>query len=119
MNGPDDRLTEFEDRWREWASSQPTIDEDQIRAALPVRLPSRRRRRARVILLAAAACVVFALFGVRALYLARSSTSPPPARERSRVVHHLDGNVVLLISRDSEPLYIMLADVPAGKGELS
>jgi hypothetical protein len=112
-------LTEFEDRWREWASTESGIDEDRVRAVLPMRLPSRRRRATRVLLLAAAAGLVLAFVGLTTLHLSRGPAGGPLPQERSTIVHHLDDNVVLLIAEDSEPLYIVLADVPAEKGDSS
>jgi hypothetical protein len=112
-------LTEFEDRWREWASAESRIDEERLRASLPMRLPSRRRRATRVILLAAAAGLVLAFVGLTTLHVSRGPVGGPFPQERSTIVHHLDDNVVLLIAEDSEPLYIVLADVPAEKGDSS
>ncbi len=115
MNEPHDPLTEFEDRWREWASTRARIDEDQLRAALPVRLPFPRRSRVRAVVLAVAAGLVLAMIGVGSLYLMRGPASRQPPLERPKIVHRLDNNVVLLIAKDSAPVYVVLTRVPARK----
>lgn len=121
MNGsrPDDRLTEFEDRWREWAATESGITEDQIRATLPASLPLRKKRPVQVALLAVAASLVLVLVGVRSIHYLSGPVGPQQLAEAPTIVHRLDENIVLFISKDSEPVYIMLADVPAGKGDPS
>ncbi len=117
MTEPREPLAEFERRWQEWTRREAAIDEDRIRATLPVRLPSRKRRRTRIVLLAAAASLALAVIGVRTSYLWRIPTAAHQFRDTASLVHRLDENVVLFISKDSEPIYIVLADTPAGKGD--
>ncbi len=115
----EDPLVGIEDKWREWASSESAISDDHLRSTLPVRLPPRRKRRLRFALLAAAASLALVLVGVRVQYFPSNPDDLSQLEGQPSVVHQLDENVVLLISKDTEPLYIVLADIPAGKGDSS
>ena len=110
-------MAEFEEDWREWAGAEPRIDEQQIRIALPDRLSFGMRRRNRTALLAAAAALVLAAVGLITGRMGREAADPTRLADAPAIVHPLDENVVLFISKDTEPVYIVLAEVPAGRGD--
>lgn len=115
----DRRQARLEEQWRAWVESEPRLDEDALRAALPFRLPPRRRRRLPIVLLAAAASVVLAVLALRVGHLLDRPGASGSSTSRPALVHRLDSHVVLFVSKDSEPLYIVLADDSAGTGDRS
>ncbi len=117
MKDPTERdpLEGFEEQLRRWASTPPSIHEDELRQMLPDRLHWRFRRPMRRRLFAAAATLVFATTGI--VLMQRSTRPMPNLGTNHTVVHPVDESVVLFISKDSEPVYIVLAE--AGRGDRS
>ena len=103
MNDHDHDLPpELERRWREWASTEPAIDEQQLRRNLMQRILERKpSTRSQLVLVAAAASLLAILIGVE------SSRHPrPPAFSDGAVVHETGSNVILVLREGGEPIYI-------------
>ena len=93
---------ELERKWREWASTEPVIDERQFRRNLLRRIPERKSRtRSRLVLVAAAASLLAILIGVESTRHPR-----PPAHSDGAVVHETGANVILVLREGAEPIYV-------------
>jgi len=103
MNDRDcDLPPEMERKWREWASTEPSIDERQLRRNLLERIPDRKSRtRSRLVLVAAAASLLAVLFG-----LENSRQPRQPVILGGEVVHETGANVILILREGGEPIYI-------------
>jgi len=103
MNDRDrDLPPEFERQWRDWASTEPSIDERHLRRNLLGRIPDRRpRTRSRLVLVAVAASLLAVLIG---LENTRQPTQPVIAG--GDVVHETGANVILVLREGGEPIYI-------------
>ena len=103
MNDRDrDLPPELETQWREWASTEPAIDERQLRRNLLARIPDRTpRTRSRLVLVAAAASLLAVLIGLE-------NTRQPrqPVITDGEIVHETGANVILVLREGSEPIYI-------------
>jgi ferric-dicitrate binding protein FerR (iron transport regulator) len=93
---------EIESRWREWAETEPVVDERQLRRNLLQRIPDRRRRATgRLVLVAAAASLVAVLIGIE------TTRQPPPTVVADEtVVHETGPNVILVLREGGEPIYL-------------
>lgn len=93
---------ELEKKWREWASTEPSIDERQLKRNLLARIPERRfRTRTRLVLVAAAASLLAVIIGVE--------NFRQPARQTisdGDIVHETGTNVILVLREGAEPIYI-------------
>jgi ferric-dicitrate binding protein FerR (iron transport regulator) len=90
-------------QWREWASTEPAIDERQLKRNLLERIPGRRyRTRSRLVLIAAAASLLAVLIGLE-------NTRHPRQQLRAdyEVVHETGANVILVLREGGEPIYIV------------
>ena len=93
---------ELERQWREWASTEPAIDERQLRRNLMHRIPDRKSRtRSQLVLVAAAASLLAILIGVE-----NTRHPRPPAHSDGAVVHETGANVILVLREGGEPIYI-------------
>ena len=103
MNDRDrDLPPELERQWRDWASTEPSIDERQLKRNLLERIPDRKfRTRSRLMLVAAAASLLAVLIGIETTRRPRSSTVFEGA-----VVHETGANVILILREGGEPIYI-------------
>jgi hypothetical protein len=103
MNDHDrDLPPELERQWREWASTEPAIDERQLKRNLLQRIPDRSSRtRSRLVLVAAAASILAVLIGIE-----RFRNPRPPAFPDDAVVHETGANVILVLREGGEPIYI-------------
>ncbi len=103
MHDSDRDLTPgLEQQWREWASTEPAIDERQLKRNLLQRIPDRKSRtRSRLVLVAAAASLLAVLIGVE-----NTRHSRPPAFADGDVVHETGTNVILVLREGGEPIYI-------------
>jgi hypothetical protein len=103
MNDRDRDLPQELDRQlREWASTEPAIDEQQLRRNLLERIPDRKfRTSSRVVLLAAAASLLAVLIG-----LENTRQPPQPGVAGGEVVHETGANVILVLREGGEPIYI-------------
>ena len=93
---------ELEAQWRDWASTEPSIDDGQLRRNLLARIPDRRpRTRSRLVLLAAAASLLAVLIGLE-------NTRQPrlPVISDSEIVHETGANVILVLREGGEPIYV-------------
>lgn len=93
---------ELESQWREWASTEPSIDERQLRRKLLARIPDRRpRTRSRLVLVAAAASLL-------AVLISLENTRQPrqPVILDGEIVHETGANVILVLREGGEPIYI-------------
>ena len=103
MNDRDrDLPPELETQWREWASTEPSIDERQLRRNLLARIPERRNRtRSRLVLVAAAASLLAVLIGLENIRQPRL-----PVISDSEIVHETGANVILVLREGGEPIYV-------------
>ena len=93
---------EIESRWREWADTEPVIEEQQLKRSLLQRIPDRpRRTTGRLVLVAAAASLVAAVIGIETTRRSPSNSSADGA-----VVHETGANVILVLREGSEPIYL-------------
>ena len=93
---------ELERQWREWALTEPAIDERQLKRNLLQRIPDRSfRTRSRLVLVAAAASILAVLIGIESFRNPR-----PPAFPDDAVVHETGANVILVLREGGEPIYI-------------
>jgi len=103
MNDRDrDLPPELESQWRDWASTEPTIDERQLRRNLLARIPDRRPwTRSRLVLVAAAASLL-------AVLISLENTRQPrqPVDLNGEIVHETGSNVILVLREGGEPIYI-------------
>jgi len=103
MNDHDrDLPQELERQWRDWASTEPSIDEQQLKRNLLARIPERRtRNRSRLVLVAAAASLLAVLIGLE-------NTRQPrqPVISDAEIVHETGANVILVLREGGEPIYI-------------
>ena len=114
MNDRDrDLPPELEGQWRDWASTEPSIDERQLRRNLLARIPERRHRtRSRLVLVAAAASLLAVLIGLE-------NTRQPRQRVISdrEIVHETGANVILVLREGGEPIYIATESPNSRVGE--
>jgi len=112
MNDRDHDLPpEMEAEWRDWASTEPSIDERQLRRNLLEKIPDRRfQPRTRLVLVAAAASVLLTIIGIE-------SIRRPPAMvvADEALVHETGANVILVLREGNEPIYIA---TEASNGEM-
>jgi hypothetical protein len=103
MNDRDRDLSpKLERQWRDWASTEPSIDERQLRRNLLARIPDRRpRTRSRLVLVAAAASLLAVLIG-----LENTRQPAQPVVAGGEVVHEIGANVILVLREGGEPIYI-------------
>jgi len=104
MNDRDHDLPpELERRWREWAETEPSLDEQQLKQNLMARIPDRTSpSRRQLVLVAAAASILAVLIGFET-----TRQSPGPAVvEESTVIHETGANVILVLREGSEPIYV-------------
>ena len=103
MNDYDrDLPQELERQWRDWASTEPSIDERQLKRNLLQRIPDRKSRtRTRLVLVAAAASLLAVLIGLE-------NTRQPrlPVISDSEIVHETGANVILVLREGGEPIYV-------------
>lgn len=103
MNDRDrDLPQDLERQLREWASTEPAIDERQLKRNLLARIPEQRfRPRHRLVFVAAAASILAVLIGFE-------TTRRPqlPAIADETIVHETGGNVILVLREGGEPIYI-------------
>jgi hypothetical protein len=93
---------ELEAQWRDWASTEPAIDERQLRRNLLARIPERRNRtRSRLVLVAAAASLLAVLIGLENIRQPRL-----PVISDSEIVHETGANVILVLREGGEPIYV-------------
>jgi hypothetical protein len=91
-------------RWREWASTEPSIDERQLRRNLLSRIPDKRPgTRTRLVFVAAAASLLAVLIGLE-------NTRQPrqPVDLNGEIVHETGSNVILVLREGGEPIYIAI-----------
>jgi hypothetical protein len=93
---------ELERQWREWASTEPAIDEQQLKRNLLERISEpKSRTRSRLILVAAAASLLAVFIGIE------STRRPqPPISVDEAVVHETGSNVILVLREGAEPIYV-------------
>jgi hypothetical protein len=93
---------ELQRQWREWASTEPAIDEQQLKRNLLSRIPDNRpRTRTRLVLVAAAASLLAVLIGLE------STRRPqPPVNLNGEIVHETGSNVILVLREGGEPIYV-------------
>jgi len=103
MNDRDHDLPpELKQQWQEWASTEASIDERQLKRNLLARIPDRKSRtRSRLVLVAAAASLLAVLIGLENTRRPRQSMISD--RE---VVHETGANVILVLREGNEPIYI-------------
>jgi len=103
MNDRDrDLPLELETQWREWASTEPSIDERQLKRNLLERIPKPKpRMRSRLVLVVAAASLLAVLIG-----LENTRQPPQPVAAGGEVVHETGSNVILVLREGGEPIYI-------------
>lgn len=102
--------SELEAQWRQWAETEPSIDERQLRRDLLQRIRDRRTRpHHRLVWVAAAASLLALVIGIettrRPLPLTASGDS---------VVHETGANVILVLREGSEPIYLA-TDAPTNR----
>ena len=92
----------LETRWREWAETEPAIDEHQLRRNLLAKIPERRPRpRVRLVLVAAAASLLALVIGIETI-----RQPQPPTDSSDAVVHETGANVILVLREGSDPIYL-------------
>ena len=103
MNDRDrDLPPELQRHWREWASTEPSIDEQQLKRNLLQRIPDRiPRTRSRLVLVAAAASLLAVIISVE-----NSRDPQPPSFSDGAVIHETGSNVILVLREGGEPIYI-------------
>jgi len=102
---------ELEAQWRDWASTEPSIDEQQLKRNLLQRIPERKTRtRSRLVLVAAAASLLTVFIGIELIRQPRvADIVIEPA-----VAHELAGNMILILQEDGDPIYVLMD--PPGQG---
>ena len=93
---------ELERQWREWASTEPSIDERQLKRNLLSRIPDKRpRTRSRLVFVAAAASLLAVLIGLE-------NTRQPrqPVDLNGELVYETGPNVILVLREGGEPIYL-------------
>jgi hypothetical protein len=104
---------ELERQWRQWASTEPTIDEQQLKRNLMERIAERRLgTRSRLVLLAAAASLLAVFIGLESTHRPR-----PEVVATGTAVHETGANVILVVRESGEPIYIATetSKKPAGE----
>ena len=102
MNDRDrDLPPELEAQWRDWASTEPSIDERQLRRNLLARIPERRHRTRSRLVLVAAASLLAMLIG-----LENTRQPRPPVISDREIVHETGTNVILVLREGREPIYV-------------
>jgi hypothetical protein len=93
---------EVERQWREWASIEPAIDEQQLKRNLLERIPEpKSRTRSRLVLVAAAASILAVFIGIET-----TREPQPPVIADEAVVHETGANVILVLREGAEPIYV-------------
>jgi len=104
---------ELERRWREWADTEPAIDERQLRRNLLQRIPDHRSRtRGRLVLVAAAASLLALVIGIETI-----RRPQPPIVSGEAMVHETGSNVILVLREGGEPIYVATEASTARIGE--
>jgi ferric-dicitrate binding protein FerR (iron transport regulator) len=104
---------ELEAQWREWAETESSIDEQQLRRNLLQRIPDRPSRpRARLVWVAAAASLLALVIGVETI-----RQPQPPAVSGEAVIHETGSNVILVLREGSEPIYLATEASSTRNGE--
>jgi ferric-dicitrate binding protein FerR (iron transport regulator) len=104
---------ELETRWRRWAESEPSIDEQQLRRNLLERIPDHRpRMRGRLLWVAAVASLLALVIGIESLRRPQPSFVSGEA-----VVHETGANVILVLREGSEPIYFATGTSTTRNGE--
>jgi hypothetical protein len=104
---------ELEAKWRQWADTEPAIDEQQLRRNLLGRIPDRRPRpRARLVWVAAAASLLALVIGIENI-----RRPQPQVTSGEAVVHETGANVILVLREGSEPIYLATEVSSARTGE--
>lgn len=105
MNDREHELSpELERRWREWAETEPSLDEQQLKRNLMVRIsnrPSHRRRQ--LVFVAAAASILAVLIGFETTRQSRG----PVVAEDPTVIHETGANVILVLREGAQPIYVV------------
>jgi hypothetical protein len=92
----------LEEAWREWSTTEPDIDEIQLKHNLLAKIPDRMPRiRSRLVLVAAAASLLAVLIG-----LENSRQPRQPVFSRAEIVHETGANVILVLREGREPIYV-------------
>jgi hypothetical protein len=104
---------EFEERWREWSRTEPTLDEAGLKRAVMERTRNRHpRRRAPLVLAAAAASMLAILIGFES-----TRRQPDLATvERATVVHETANNVILVLREGKTPIYVLTESAEKTEG---
>jgi hypothetical protein len=93
---------ELERQWREWASTEPSIDEQQLKRNLLSRIPGKRpQTRSRLVLVAAAASLLAVFIGIET-----TRQHQPPAGTEEALVYETGPNVILVLREGGEPIYL-------------
>jgi hypothetical protein len=103
----------LEEEWREWATIDSALDENQLKRTLLEKIPDRRKRPGpRLVLVAAAASLLAMIIGFE-------SVRRPPGVEvlDEAVVHDTGANVILVLREGNEPIYIATESANNRKGE--
>ena len=104
MRDPHDGRSDFEDEWRDWSQTEPTIDEIRLKRNLLDRIPAQRPHiRPRVVFAAAAASLLALLIG----FETTRQPLPPVLVEEAEVVYETGENVILVLREGGEPIYVV------------
>ena len=102
----------LEEEWREWAATDPALDEIQLKRTLLEKIPDRRKRPGpRLVLVAAAASLLAMIIGIE------SVRRPAVIATHETAVHETGANVILVLREGNEPIYIATETSNAGMGE--
>lgn len=92
----------LEEHWRDWSTTEPVIDEIQLKRNLLAKIPDRRpRTRSRLVLVAAAASLLAVLIG-----LENTRRPRQPVLSNAEIVHETGANVILVLREGREPIYV-------------
>jgi hypothetical protein len=104
---------ELKQQWREWASTEPAIDERQLRRNLLRRIPDPRPRpRRRLVWVVVASSLLALVIGIE-------TTRRPqgPIVTEHAVVHETGANVILVLREGKEPIYVLTEPTENDEGE--
>lgn len=91
----------LEEEWREWATIDSALDENQLKRTLIEKIPDRRKRPGpRLVLVAAAASLLAMIIGFE------SVRRPGVIATNDTAVHETGANVILVVREGMEPIYI-------------